>query len=230
MPTLVPWSECSTSSFSPPKILKSGARSMQRKDPNARERNQPSHRVLETSVCLPSLQTDYSLLTFTLWSMLCHLLTTITNVSLLSAVIVSKSWCMWWTFRALNFWKDLCFLEADSMPRNCPKDPKQGRKDVPACMEHWPCLPSLSLRSFLHFPFQLGHLLWEPAGGQAARRTSVLLCMVNVFTLPVSVWWHEKRPNMHPYLERSLPQQNTRKEQTEASWGRGGVLPSVWLK
>lgn len=152
------------------KILNSSASSMQRKNPNTRERTRWSHHVLETSICLPSLQTDCSLLTFTLWSMLCHLLTPITKCQSSFTVILSKSWCMWWTFRALNFWKDLCFLEVDSMSRNCFEGSELGRERCPS-LHGTLLLPSLSvsLRFFLLLTFQLGCSLWETAGDQAGH-------------------------------------------------------------
>lgn len=159
--------------FLSPKILKSSASSMQRKDPNTRERTQWSHRVLETSICLPSLQTDYSLLTFTLWSMLCHLLTPVTKCQssfichLVQILVHVVNWAL---FRALNLWKDLCFLEVDSMSRNCFEGSELGRERCPS-LHGTLLLPSLSvsLRFFLLLTFQLGLTLWERAGGQAGH-------------------------------------------------------------
>lgn len=120
--------------------------------------------------CLHSLQTDCSFWHWLYQACFVNHWCLSQHVGVfLSSIILSKSWCVWWTFRALNFWKCLSFLGAEQRVKElCQKLRSDERKMPLACMEHWPPLSTiLFLSSFLHLTFQLGWTFWETAGGKA---------------------------------------------------------------
>lgn len=129
-----------------------------------------SHLVLENFIGLHSLQADCSFLTVTLSSMFVIHWNLRRSVRVfLSSVILSKSWCMWWTFRALNFLKHLSFLQADSMSNNCFKGLEVVGEKCPSLAWNADCSLTTILFLSISLPlaFQLGCTLWETAGGQA---------------------------------------------------------------
>lgn len=144
--------------FSSTKSLKVVSTCMLRKRPQNKSqdlhrRTQWAHLLLETFICLRSLQTAFSFLTCTLSSMSCHPTVVICHKAsvFLSSIFSSKSWCMWWTFRALSFGKCLSFLEADSMSRNCFKGLEAVREKHPqlAWNTDWTLTAILLLSFFL---------------------------------------------------------------------------------
>lgn len=156
------------------KILKHSARSMQRKDPNTHfqsQRTQWSHLVLETFICLHSLQIDGSLLTFTPPSMLCHLLIPVTKcppsfICHLVQILVHVV-----NIQSITFLKISMFPGSIWHVQELFRRVRSGERKIPQLAwntGHTFSL-TLSLRFFLHLTPELGCTLWETAGGQAGH-------------------------------------------------------------
>lgn len=119
--------------------------------PKPHEGIQWFHLVLGIFICLHSLQID-------LFSHLLHQACFVTYCYLsqrirvfLSPIISSESWCMWWIFGALNFWKCPSLLEAGSVhvKELFQRIRSSKRKMSLACMEHYHSLSEFFLAS--HF-------------------------------------------------------------------------------